>query len=266
MFTWRRVRGAGHTPDGRYASDPVDQHAASWCGACYLVAAAQMVQDRAHVALARQKGRWVVPPRLSLQALLDHHEEFEAAPGWCACHGGFPLHVLQCMERGECPLVLSDPCDRWWGFPRLVRSCPRPDARFSVRDARRVAPDAVREALRDGPVVLEVSAETLKRVNARGVVEDLAWRDPDHAACVVGWERDCWIVRNSWGKERVPEAVPDDAEQCVARGHNACDVVAWQPWSGDPRDPGFLLLPQSFPPLHHRWPSPWIACTVETHA
>ena len=53
--------------------------------------------------------------------------------------------------------------------------------------------------LRDGPVVLEVNARTLKSVDARGRVQDLTPRPSNHAVCVVGWEGDCWIVRNSWG-------------------------------------------------------------------
>ena len=119
--------------------------------------------------------------------------------------------------------------------------------------------------LKDGPVLLEV-AGTLKRVDAKGVVQDLTPRPSDHVVCVVGWtERGgeaCWILRNSWGKRRVPLRVPDNVDQCVGIGYHKCRVE-WEPWTGMPEDPGFLLLPCRFPPLHATTPSPWMACTVE---
>lgn len=264
-LTWRRAT-EGVPPD-RYASDAVDQHAEAWCGACYLVAAAQMVQDRAHVALARARGARVPPPRVSLQTLMDHFRERDVGPGWNACHGGFPEHVLQCLADGTCPLVMErGKRERWWGFARVTTRCPRADAPFRVSEPRRVMPWDVRAALADGPVVLEVSATTLKRLDARGVARDLTPREPDHAVCVVGWETlvngvECWIVRNSWGRARVPQSVPTDVDTCVARGRNDC-AVAWEAWKGDPRDPGFLLLPISYAPLHALAPSPWLVADV----
>jgi hypothetical protein len=271
-LTWRAITDATtphpRVPNGRYASDAVDQHAASWCGCCYLVAAAQTVQDRAHIALARAR----VPharPRVSLQSLLDHFVEFDAGLGWNACHGGFPLHVLHCLADGRCPLVLARvPNEPWFGFPRAVERCPRPDAaEWRVVHPRRVRPEDVLDALLDGPLVLEVSAETCKRVDARGVTVDLTPRPSDHAVSVVGWTHApgdgtrCWIVRNSWGAARVPRDVPDDMDVCVGRGHNTCSV-AWEPWSGMPSEPGFLLLPTSYAPLHADAPSPWVVATV----
>ena len=267
MFTWRDLRGHAAVPDGRYAVDAVDQHRAAWCGACYIVSAAQMVQDRAHVALAIAGRRSTGPPNLSLQSLMDFFEEWGAGPEWNACHGGFPLHVLSCMERGECPLVVGQPGE-WAGFARTTASCPRPDlAHVRVSRPRRVPPRHVRRCLEaGGPVVLEVNAHTLKTTDARGVVSDLAPRLPNHAVCVVGWTRvagagDCWIVRNSWGTDRVPVDIPDDHEVCVGRGYNRCTAV-FERWNSDPADPGFCFLPARFAPLDNESPSPWIACDV----
>ena len=290
VFTWRHASPVpGVLAPGRYADDVMDQHASSWCGACYLVSAATMVRDRAHIALARAHAahaRSVRPPRLSLQTLLDHfrlggQEEDEgdhddSVPGWTACHGGFPMEVLACMRDGACPMVWEARGDampyEWWGFPRLLRRCPATNVTgFSVTDPRRIPPARVKaELVEGGTLVLEVSAQTLKALDARGVATDLAPRDADHAVCVVGWdvvsgeedeEEEVWIVRNSWGTERVPREVPEDADACVARGRNACRVQ-WDAYRGDPRDPGFVLLPMSYVPLHAEAPSPWVAATV----
>lgn len=260
------------------ASDAVDQHGGtSWCGACYLVAAATSVQDRAHIALARKHrpNRCVRPPRLSLQIIIDHFEERDVVPGWSGCHGGFPLHVLQCMQNRTCPLVweVASSPHAWLGFPRIVTRCPVSDvASFSVTGARRVPPEEVKRELKEyGPLVLEVSADTLKRLDARGVATDLEAREPDHAVCVVGWQTlenagACWIIRNSWGTARVPKRIPRDAAECVGRGFNICTVEEWEPWSGMPSDPGFLLLPMSYAPLWSHDPSPWIAATVSAQS
>lgn len=272
MFSWRRVRRGEYErltgralPAGVYAGDVVDQHVASWCGCCYLVAAVQCVEDRARIAHTKRTG--AAPPslRVSMQAVMDHFREWDApTPGWNACHGGFPLHVLECLARRECPLLLEGP-SRWFGFARTTTRCLRSDATFEVRRARRLPPSQVQHSLlHDGPLVLEVNADTLKAVTPGGLVYDLTPRDPNHAVCVVGWTTRhgvmCWIVRNSWGTRRAPRALPDDLS-CVANGYNVCSVE-WEPWRGTPDDPGFVLLPASFPPLHRTQLSPWIVADV----
>ena len=117
-----------------------------------------------------------------------------------------------------------------------------------------------------GPVVLEISARTLIECDARGVATDLTPRDSDHAVCVVGWTTvdgvPCWIVRNSWGKRRVPAEVPRDLT-CVTRDANDC-VVTWRHWVGAPDRPGFVYLPKAYAPLHSATPSPWIAARIST--
>ena len=227
-----------------------------------------MVQDRAHIALSEETCGH--PPRISLQVLMDHFKETDAEPGWNVCHGGHPLNVLRCLEDKTCPMVLEDIETRAWaGFARVVTRCPYPTAHaFRVRNPRRIPPEQVKTQLWEhGPVVLEISAQTLKGVDARGVVRDLVPRESNHAVCVVGIVRVddgtlCWVVRNSWGKHRVPRELPADYEECVVPGRNRC-MVDWDEWHGDPRNPGFCYLPTSFVPLHNRHPSPWIECDVE---
>lgn len=256
------MHGHPKVTDGRYACDVVNQHAVSWCGACYLVAAAQMVQDRAHI----QRGS---PLQLSMQVLMDHYREPDVDAVWNACHGGHPLQVLKCMGDGTCPLVvINEVTPQWLGFVRLLTRCPKPTVDdFAVANARRIPEELVRQDLwHRGPIVLEVCAQTLTSTDMHGVVRDLTPRDPNHAVCVVGIEQlsdgtACWIVRNSWGTAQVPRDIPRDYQLCASYEQNTC-IVDWEPWSGDPRDPGFCLLPTSFQPLHNRNPSPWVACDI----
>ena len=268
-FTWRAAPEQPGLPAGRYACDPVDQHSMAWCGACYLIAAITVVEDRAHIALTRRYSphRCVLRPLLSRQLLLDHYQEPAGPRGWNGCLGGFSLHVLRCLTDGTCPLMWERGAEaqrEWWSFPRWTRErCLRAEVEsVTLTNPRRVPPSEVRGVLqREGPVILEVSAETLKDLDAQGRAVDLAPRDPNHAVAVVGWQRDCWVVRNSWGTRKVPRAIPRDAEDCVGRGHNSC-VVEWEEWTGTPEDPGFVLLPMSYAPLHARHPSPWVSVTV----
>ena len=265
------MRGHPRVPDGAYACDVVNQHEVNWCGACYLVAAAQMVQDRAHIALkARDPHDTATVPQLSLQMLMDHFEDQDVIHGWNVCHGGHPLHVLQCIEAGVCPMVIERaPLPVWMGFARATQTCPNSDlCDFRVSNSRRIHPSQVAAQLwAQGPVVLEVSAQTLKSADAEGVVRSEQPRRTNHAVSVVGMHivadgTVCWVVRNSWGTSRVPRDLPVDYEECVAVGRNHC-MVDWDPWHGDPGDPGFCYLPTSHPSLHETQPSPWIVCDIE---
>ena len=260
-FTWRRVRGHDLFRDGCYASDAINQHNPRWCGCCYMVAAVQCVQDRARI-LWSTKGLGVPRWQISVQTIMDHLQDVETE-GWNPCHGGFPEDVLQCMVERSCPLLLvANSSWGWKGFARSITRCPVPNAPFRVRYFRRVPYSEVKRSIYEhGPVILEISAETLKSVDERGVVTDLTPREIDHAVCVVGWTEDCWIVRNSWGKLRAPRDVPKDLK-CVSRDRNECDVL-FEYWSGDPDDPGFAKLPMTYEcldrPAHA---TPWMEAHV----
>lgn len=272
MFSWSHMRGHPRVPDGAYACDVIDQHQVNWCGACYLVAAAQMVQDRAQVALkARDPHKNATSAsQLSLQTLMDHFEDEDVIYGWNVCHGGHPLDVLQCIETGVCPLVIERaPRPLWMGFARATQSCPKSDVcDFRVVHSRRIHPSQVASQLWSyGPVVLEVSAQLLRSADANGVVRDQQPRPTNHAVCVIGRHSAddgtvCWVVRNSWGTSRVPRGTPPDYTECVAVGSNRC-MVDWDFWQGDPKHPGFCYIPTSHPSLHETYPSPWIVCDIE---
>ena len=262
-FSWQRVDGRAYRaatgrrlPSGSYVAEVLDQHAHAWCGWCHIVAVVQAVEDRAHV-------RHPTRPRvaLDLQLVLDHFADDEMGDGWNPCHGGYPERVAECLRVGTCPLRRRDA--PLVGYPRVANRTPVGNAPFAVRGAEFVTSDAVKEHLmRDGPVVLLINATTLKRVDrATGVVTDAELREPNHAVVVVGWTANAqWIVRNSWGRHRVPRDVPSSLD-CVTYGRNACEVE-WEYWSGDPRNPGYVYLPMSTPALQSPL-TPWLVVHVE---
>lgn len=204
----------------------------------------------------------MVKNELSIQVLMDHFKE--DLQGWSACHGGFPLHVLECMASHTCPMIWAPKRESTWlGFSQILDYCLAADPWDGpeVHSPQRIDVSKVKHSiLHEGPIVLEVNGDTLKSIDARGVVTDLTPRAPNHAVCVVGWKNEFWIIRNSWGKRRVPTNIPADLN-CVGPNRNEC-TVEWQKWSGDPQDPGFVLLPKSFPPLHNKNSPPWVTCDL----
>jgi hypothetical protein len=281
-FSWREIDAesgqlAKVPHPGVYASDVFDQHQKGWCGACYLVSAVQCVDDRGYIASVRRMGRLPLLPRrrVSLQTTMDHYQLFQGSKeeeGWNGCHGGLSSEVFQCLVEKGCPLDWEAKRDGfdWSGFVRSVGKWGKRDEAsggYSVLSHSSIPPNEVsRHIVSDGPVVLEVSAEVCLSADERGVCVDLLPRSPDHAVCVVGWrEVDgvgvCWVCRNSWGKEKVPDNLPHDYTTCVGVDYNQCNVPT-HAWTGMPSDPGFFLLPCSYLPLMNRHSSPWIAPRV----
>ena len=261
-FSWRNVRNHPRVPDGTYADATFDQHSLGWCGCCYIVAVVQTIEDRGHVAHPRDTRH-----RIDMQTVVDHFNTSATSDDsqWNACHGGYPMHVVECLMSGVCPLVTSQP-KRWLGHPSRTRRTPLSTAPYSVTGVQRMGTHEVLEEIyARGPVVLEINAQTLKTVDGEGIVTDRSPNVPNHAVSVVGWKNTtragpCWIVRNSWGQHRVPKAIPDDV-MCVNEDGNRCEIE-WEYWVGDPNAPGFCYLPMSLPIF--QLSDPWIVPTVET--
>jgi hypothetical protein len=283
-----------------------DQHAQGWCGCCYLIAAMQCVEDRLHLARVGSHYRGPAPARIFLnaQALLDafthshKHLYDDGRDTWTACHGGLSIDVLRAWMsdraslRRACSHSPSAPTFNWKGFVSDPASCPRvllpQPAIFdgTVTRPRTVPPEEVCSCLkREGPLILEIAASTLRSLDRHGKVTDLTPRPPDHAVSVVGW-RDvdgipCWIIRNSWGtRGTVPSALPD-VLSCTTIGKNVCDTVSslWRgsiegicylPMKWDARaslkahEDGGTVMDVDHSELDNLPlpTSPWIACTV----
>ena len=208
--------------------------------------------------------------QLSLQSVLDHVHEPTLAPDWNPCHGGFPLHVLRCMEDRTCPLVYRPAAavDEYRGYARATLDVApsRSTAAFTVSHARRIDPrEAARELHAHGPPA-RGECQHPQSIDARGIVTDLQPLPSNHAVCVVGWKR---IVRRAVGSGRIRWARSTCRPTCrtttarARRGRGQQLRAAREELRGTPDDPGFCLLPSAFAPLHRTDPSPWIAATVD---
>lgn len=275
-FSWRNPDDAARLglPPRVYASAAIDQHSKGWCGLCYLVAVVQVIQDRIRILEGGIKGT----DDVSLQAVADHFQQWRTGdtlspspPGWNVCHGGSVWHVLECFERGRCPLLRADGSRGFLGFAqRMYRHhTPTVPYRVTPESSRRLHLALVKEELLSGgPMLLEISYETCKHIDpSTGVATDTSEHPINHSVSVVGWTAansaapECWVVRNSWGSNQMPTRLPVDYATCVELNHNAC-TTTWIPWTGMSSDPGFFLLPCHHPSVH-RVPSPWIVLSVE---
>ena len=222
----------------------IDQHAFNWCGACYVVAVVQMLQDRWNVSSNSEDATF------SIQRVMDEfdtnrHPEEEA--GWNACHGGDPEHVIQCLGDGSCHLVSEATAPFFLG--RVRRWCSyRGEGSRSVGPLRYVEHgDVKREIVEGGAVGLMISAEVLANTDVGGVVCDAFPLPADHVVVVVGWEASYWLIRNSWGSRR-PAQIPDHHERCNTTISNTCVLSPSHTvrWHSLPSLPGHCLLPMSY--------------------
>lgn len=259
-FSWRRLHGRDLTHES-VADDAINQHAMSWCGFCFVVAAIQCIQDRGNILLFKQHSIGRI--QIDIQSIVD---QFSNVYNRNACHGGRPTDVIECVVQNKCVLYRASSSTRWRGHPRVLGdtlSRLPSNIPYTVTGYERPRTvEEVKRHIRDhGPVVLMIHSDNLKSVDARGVATDLTPRPINHSVSVIGWtDDDCWIVRNSWGRARVPRNIPVDMS-CVSFQSNHCEVD-WEPWVGDPRNPGFLYLPMRLASLHPPNPSPWVAPLV----
>lgn len=291
-FSWREKRDV-ETVLGvegrRYALNCVNQHEKGWCGACYFVSAVQVACDRGWIARAKcgraETHTVVEPPLPLLQPLFDAYDAWarprmeKTERGWNACQGGWAEDVLRFLKTTDLEsLAFEKPgvSFSWNGFPSVPvptsspSSRPPPPPPFRITGYGRLrACECGEEALKDeimedGPLVLEISFVTSKRLDERGVVslkETKRTRTINHVVSVVGWNEEGWIARNTWGKDDVPIEFPKD-RTCVSRSGNTCRVGV-ERWHGMPgKRRGFFVVPFGHPAVSHvperRPASPWI--------
>ena len=268
-FVYKNITGIDIAP-GIYSSPPIDQHRTSWCGCCYMVSVLQMIQDRCHVIIGKTFNNQIMNPwiRLDVQQFLNDYQSYKGpyTSKWNACRGGLPLSVMNAIQDGGCPLIFEHL--KWVGFPQKDYIKKETNMKIKILESSRIIPTkSIRKVLvKEGPVVLSINAGILKNLDENGVVKDYKTSAvSNHAVSVVGWTQrsghDCWILRNSWGKERVPKSLPDDLN-CVTTESNIC-TVEWESWKGDPLNPGYVLLPMSYPPLNDDTDSPWFHAKIE---
>ena len=266
---WRACFGKPIAP-GSYTSPVFDQHVSRWCGCCYLVSVVQMIQDRLHLAVGLADARKPMFPcfSLNMQLALDTYNATERTDNkeWNACKGGMPTRVMNAIRARKCLLRLEREGEVWLGHPSSVEGLKRESKDSEIRigtpqTLQNATTFIKRRIFKYGPVVLGINSKCLLHPNIvadGGLIDDGEWMLPDHALTVVGWkkvrDKECWIVRNSWGRRTVPAGRPDDPS-CVGEGFNRCDTGDNE-WIGDMYNPGYAYVPVDYKGIAGL-PSPW---------
>mmetsp|Transcript_65150 Transcript_65150/g.90636 ORF Transcript_65150/g.90636 Transcript_65150/m.90636 type:complete len:105 (-) Transcript_65150:499-813(-) len=84
--------------------------------------------------------------------------------------------------------------------------------------------DAVKEALLDGPVVAGIAAGVpFQSYKSGTILEDLETKEINHDVLLVGYTKDFWVIRNSWGP-----SFGENGYYKIAMGNHLriCDDVA----------------------------------------
>lgn len=258
---------------GRYVAPRFDQHQKRWCGACFLVATAQMLEDRLHISRCRQARRALKRKVFDLQSLLDQHNQYVTETAtYNSCHGGYATDVVKCIQDKACRVYATESQDSWLGFvQRVFRAPPKlHEVSLEITNMRHIPRSEVqRELMTSGTVLLYINAKVVASTNDQGIMTDLdGLPEENHAVSVVGWTHvDMhlhWIVRNSWGDQK-PENLPKGYQTCNVLGSNRCEV-AYEKWNSIRAGhmKGFCLLPDRFEPLQVEYAqqSPWFCADV----
>lgn len=257
-------------PVGAYSSAPINQHLNGWCGACWLVAPLQVVQDSLNIreAPAHPNERDHRLFRFNLQAAAEAITGIHApnvakeetvgisisGPNrlWTACMGGDPMVALNAMQQGKLSLRMLFGEDQQSLMAVAFKEHTANGQNSYVR--RVTALDTVnverlKHAVWQSPVVLGIRAEPLWKVDLRGIVKEPSSGPRDHVASVIGWKTidgaEYWIVRNSWGNTAKSNVYkkPDDVRECVKPGQ-ICKTQHDE-WSNGADMPGHILVPTS---------------------
>lgn len=254
-FSWR---------DNGVAVQSVDQHEQGWCGACYLVATAQVAVDRYRKKHLETHGRLPLHV-LDLQSLLndfDVYQRGKEVASWTACKGGHSEDVSACLLEGHCrPKMVPPAARRWLGYVTFGQTSRKKPA-FTVQGYYRVQPrDVKREIFDRGTVGLDINADVLLAavdgvVDAQSALQSS--NEPEnHCVTVVGWTEACWVVRNSWG-DRLPE--PRD---CARYGCAAAPAASIRTTRFSHKE-GYCLLPFVYAPLGYTGEAtPWFALELQ---
>jgi len=188
-----------------YIAMAIDQHENGYCGACYLVAPVQMLQDRLAI-------RGEVHTGFDLQTMLNEYtyikqqsmrlsDDILPHNAWHGCVGGCPLDVLDMIQDGRLRVPWTDKPTQPPSH-RPVGAAPEQHSKIPAIEQRWLEGETslLRAHIRHhGPVIMFMSASSICKC------ED---ESENHIISVVGSCKDGWICRNSWGSKNTTRMRP----------------------------------------------------------
>ena len=156
------------------------------CGSCWAFAATSVLEDIATLTTG-------VPADYSEQYLVDCNKE-----GW-GCQGGWVPHDYH-KSKGH-KGTHSGSAYPYQGREGSCKNLPVVD---KIRDWKYVQnnPEQIKQAIFNyGPVFTVLYVDSTLQGYSGGVFSQCSTGQSNHAVTLVGWGKDYWIMKNSWGPQ-----------------------------------------------------------------
>ena len=204
---WRSV-------DGRtYVTSVKDQ---GDCGGCFSFASATVLEY-----WSKKKG---YPKSLSSQNLMDCTSGRTRPDD--ACDGGLMEYVFEYAMKHPVPLEVEFP------YEERADRCPKGklwshvkvgDYKVLMHSENRNAENELEWLLHAyGPVAVGIDSKNMDDYTSGIFKASMCSTDIDHAVTIVGYTKDAWIIKNSWGP-----LWGQDGYLYLERGKNACGVAEY---------------------------------------
>jgi cathepsin X len=227
-WDWRNItKGNLHPkniPNGNYTTPVLNQHIPQYCGSCWAHGPISALSDRFEI-MRRIKNEPGPPRLLAVQVILN------CAQSAGSCHGGDHAGVYEYVQDSGVPdescahykaadgqCTPQDICKSCWpganffdgGFDSNCCAVPNPKL-YKISSAKGVDGDVnsiKEEIFLRGPVSAAINANPIVNYPTRKPGDPIViagndgscnQTDLDHIVSIVGYGKDYWIVRNSWG-------------------------------------------------------------------
>lgn len=203
---WRNVNGRNYVTSVKDQGD---------CGCCFAFASATVLEYWSK--------RGGFPKSLSEQSLMDctsrNGDENDG------CEGGLMEYVFEYAKRHPVPLEVESP------YKEAAKQCPRNswshvkvnNYKVLTRDEHPGAESELEWLLHAyGPISVGVDSTNLDDYYGGVFKAHMCTTEIDHAVTIVGYTKDYWIIKNSWGPYW-----GDNGYFYLEKGKNACGVAEY---------------------------------------
>lgn len=204
---WRNHKGVSYVTPVKDQGD---------CGDCFAFASATVLEY-----WSKRHG---FPKSLSSQTIMDCTSGTRRPD--VGCQGGLMEYVYEYAKHHPVPLESQYP------YFEKQKPCPRHKLYSTVKVysykvlLREENPKAESqfEAIlhKYGPISVGIDSSTMDDYKSGVFPASLCTTDIDHAVAIVGYTKDAWIIKNSWGKDW-----GQDGYLYLERGKNACGVAEY---------------------------------------
>lgn len=186
------------------------------CGGCFAFASTAVLEF-----WSRRKG---FPKSLSPQSLMECTSQVGQPDE--GCDGGLMEYVFDYAMDHPVPLEVD------WPYEEQDGNCEKrvawshvqvEDYRVLMHETNRKAEQELESILHTyGPVTVGIDSSTMDDYTGGVFKADMCSTDIDHAVAVVGYSKNFWIIKNSWGPYW-----GEDGYLKLEKGKNACGIAEY---------------------------------------